>query len=54
MDRRSSRTDFHLLEELVIVKTVQDAVLEGGCVHVETRKLPDKDIAETISTLITR
>lgn len=33
--RSSSRIDFHLLEELSIVETVQDTVLGGGCGHAE-------------------
>lgn len=37
MGRSPSRIDFHFLEELCIVKTVQEAVLGGGCVHAEAR-----------------
>lgn len=45
MGRSPSRIDFHFLEELCIVKTVQEAVLGGGCVHAKARELPGKDTA---------
>ena len=51
MDSSSRRVDFHLSEELSIVKIVQEAVLGNGCVRVEARELPDKDIAENIFSL---